>query len=351
MSKRALITGVTGQDGAYLSKFLLNKGYEVYGTFRRTSTPNFWRLDYVNVLQDIELLPMDLTDLSSVIEAIKYCDPDEIYNLAAQSFVGRSFEEPISTSDVTGIGTTRVLEAARILKVDARIYQASTSELYGNETSTLKSENTIFSPESPYAAAKLYSYWVGEIYKKGYGMFVANGILFNHESPIRGMEFVTRKVTNAAAKIKLGLQDKLYLGNIDAVRDWGFAGDYVEAMWLMLQQSVPDNYVISTGIGHSVRELVDLAFKEAGLCKDEYVFVEPALKRVNDVNALIGDNTKAREFLGWKPKTSFENLIKQMYREDLKRWSDYLSGKVVVWDAPSYSEKVKIASVRYSIKV
>lgn len=351
MTRRALITGVTGQDGAYLSKFLLSKGYEVYGTFRRTSTPNFWRLNYVNVLQDIKLIPMDLTDLSSVIEAIRHCDPDEIYNLAAQSFVGRSFEEPISTSDVTGIGTTRVLEAARILKSDARIYQASTSELYGNETSILKSENTFFSPESPYAAAKLYSYWIGEIYKKGYGMFIANGILFNHESPIRGMEFVTRKITNAAAKIKLGLQDKLYLGNLEAVRDWGFAGDYIEAMWLMLQQSISDNYVISTGIGHSVKELVDLVFEEADLSIDEHVFTVTSLKRVNDVSALIGDNTKAREILSWKPKTSFENLIKLMYREDLKRWSDYLSGKEVIWDAPSYSEKVRIASVRYSIKV
>ena len=294
---------------------------------------------------------MDLTDLSSVIEAIKHCDPDEVYNLAAQSFVGRSFEEPISTSEVTGIGTTRVLEAARILKINARIYQASTSELYGNETSTLKSEKTSFSPESPYAAAKQYSYWIGEIYKKGYGMFVANGILFNHESPIRGMEFVTRKVTNAAARIKLGLQDKLFLGNMDAIRDWGFAGDYVEAMWLMLQQSAPENYVISTGIGHSVENLVDLVFKEAGLSKDEYVFVEPALKRVNEVNALIGDNTMAREVLGWKPKTSFKSLIELMYKEDLRRWSEYLSGKQVVWDAPSYSERVRIASVRYSIKV
>ncbi len=351
MSKRALITGVTGQDGAYLSRFLLSKGYDVYGTFRRTSTPNFWRLNYVNVLKDIELIPMDLTDLSSIMEAIKYSDPDEIYNLAAQSFVGRSFEEPISTSDVTGLGTTRVLEAARTLNSNARIYQASTSELYGNGTLTLKLENTIFSPESPYAAAKLYSYWIGEIYKKGYGMFVANGILFNHESPIRGLEFVTRKVTNAAARIKLGLQDRLFLGNTNTIRDWGFAGDYVEAMWLMLQQSIPDSYVISTGIGHSVNEFVDLVFKKAGLSTDEYVSIDPALKRVNDVNALIGDNTKARKFLGWTPKTSFESLIELMYTEDLKRWSDHLSGKEVVWDAPSYSEKIRIASVRYSVKL
>ena len=351
MVRKALITGITGQDGAYLAKFLIEKGYKVFGTFRRTSTPNFWRLNYLNVTEKIELIPMDLTDLSSIMEAINYSDPDEIYQLAAQSFVGRSFEEPLSTSDITGLGTLRVLEGARLLKTDAKIYQASTSELYGNDASKLKNEKTLFSPESPYAAAKLYAYWISEIYRKGYHMFVSNGILFNHESPIRGLEFVTRKVTNAVARIKLGLQNNVHLGNLNAIRDWGFAGDYVEAMWLMLQQDVPDNYVISTGTGHTVKEFVEFVFKEAGLDWDEYVSVDPVMKRVNDVEFLVGDNSKAQRDLGWKPKTSFNDLLKLMYQEDLRRWSDALAGKEVVWDAPAYSGELKIASVRYSVRV
>lgn len=351
MTKRALITGITGQDGAYLAKFLNGKGYEVFGTFRRTSTPNFWRLKYLDIIDKIELIPMDLTDLSSIIEAINYSNPDEIYQLAAQSFVGRSFEEPISTSDITGLGTLRMLEGARILRSDAKIYQASTSELYGNDAAILKNEESRFTPESPYAAAKLYSYWISEIYRKGYNMFISNGILFNHESPIRGLEFVTRKVTNSVARIKLGLQDKLYLGNLNAVRDWGFAGDYVEAMWLMLKQESPENYVISTGIGYSVRDLVEIAFKEAGLSSSDYVLSIPTLRRVLDVDYLVGDNSKAKNLLDWKPKTTFNELIKHMYSEDLRRWSDQLSGKEVIWDAPSYSDKLKIASVRYSVKV
>ncbi len=350
MNRRALITGITGQDGAYLARFLVDKGYEVFGTFRRTSSPNFWRLQYVNALKNVELIAMDLSDLSSVIEAVKYANPDEVYHLAAQSFVGRSFEEPISTSDVTGLGTTRLLEAIRILNSDAKVYQASTSELFGNETAKIQSENSPFSPESPYAAAKLYSYWMSQIYKKGYNIFISNGILFNHESPIRGMEFVTRKVTNAVAKIKLGLQDNLKLGNLSAIRDWGYAKDYVEGMWLMLQKSIPDNYVIATGEGHSVRELVDLTFKIARLSADDFLVVDKKLKRVNDVNELIGDSTKAKKMLGWSSKTTFKELIEIMYKEDLRRWSDYISGKEVVWDAPSYKDEVNIASVRYSIK-
>lgn len=351
MTKKALITGITGQDGAYLAKFLKGKGYEVFGTFRRTSTPNFWRLKYLDILDKVELIPMDLTDLSSIIEAINYCHPDEIYQLAAQSFVGRSFEEPISTSEITGLGTVRMLEAARILRCDAKIYQASTSELYGNDSTKFKNEKSTFTPESPYAASKLYSYWISEIYKKGYGMFVANGILFNHESPIRGLEFVTRKITNSVARIKLGLQDKIYLGNLKAVRDWGFAGDYVEAMWLMLQQDNPESFVISTGIGHSVEDLLEVAFNQAGLQSKEFIAINPGLRRVIDVDYLVGDNSKAYSILGWKPKTSFEELIKHMYLEDLRRWSEQLAGKEVVWDAPLYNDKLKIASVRYSVKV
>jgi GDPmannose 4,6-dehydratase len=351
MSKKALITGITGQDGAYLAKFLLEKGYTVYGTFRRVSTPNFWRLNYLKILEKVELIPMDLADLSSIIEAIIYSEPDEIYLLAAQSFVGRSFEEPISTSDITGLGAVRMLEAARLLKTDARIYQASTSELYGNDTSKLKNENSQFRPESPYAAAKLYSYWITKIYKHGYGMFVCNGILFNHESPIRGLEFVSRKVTNAVARIKLGLQKDIHLGNMKAIRDWGYAGDYVNAMWLMMQQDYADNFVIATGVGHSVEELVKTAFSEAGLDSSGYVVKDRTLERPVDVNSLIGDYTKAKTELGWIPKTSFQELVSYMYQEDFRRWNDFINGKQVIWDAPSYNDKLKIASVRYSLRL
>ena len=350
MVKIALITGITGQDGAYLAKYLISKNYKVFGTFRRVSTPNFWRLNYLGVLKDIELIPVDMTDLSSIMEAISVSQPEEIYHLAAQSFVGRSFEEPLSTGDVTGIGTSRLLEAARSLKKDARIYQASTSELYGNGNYSYRNENTPFMPESPYASAKLYSYWMAEIYKKGYGMFVCNGILFNHESPIRGLEFVSRKITNAVARIKLGLQNNLVLGNLDAVRDWGYAKDYVEAMWMMLQQDEPRNFVISTGEGHTVKELVDLAFRMANLNSSEYTKSDSSLKRLIDVNVLIGDNSKAKEVLGWLPKTSFSTLIKIMYEEDFARWKSFVEGKPIVWDGPLYDDNVRITQVRQSLR-
>lgn len=351
MSKTALITGVTGQDGAYLSKFLLERNYKVFGTFRRVSTPNFWRLSYLGVLDKIVLIPVDMTDFSSLIEAINISQPDEIYHLAAQSFVGRSFEEPLSTGEITGLGTTRLLEAARISKKDVKIYQASTSELYGNKISLKRNEETYFAPESPYAAAKLYAYWMTEIYRKGYGMFISNGILFNHESPLRGLEFVTRKVTNSVARIKLGLQKELKLGNLDAIRDWGYALDYVEAMWLMLQQEVSDDFVISTGIGHSVHDLVDLAFSLVGLNSLDYVVSDPSLKRLIDVDELIGDNSKADRELHWKPKTSFEQLVKLMVEEDLRRWNLFIDGNKIVWDAPAYDNVIKIANARYSVKV
>ncbi|MEM0133619.1 MAG: GDP-mannose 4,6-dehydratase [Thermoplasmatales archaeon] len=350
MVKTALITGITGQDGAYLAKFLISKNYKVFGSFRRVSTPNFWRLSYLGVLKDIELIPVDMIDSSSIEEAINVSQPDEIYHLAAQSFVGRSFEEPLSTGDITGIGTTRLLEAARALKRDAKIYQASTSELYGNGNSTYKNEKTPFMPESPYASAKLYSYWMAEIYRKGYGMFVSNGILFNHESPIRGLEFVSRKITNAVARIKLGLQSNLVLGNLDAVRDWGYAKDYVEAMWLMLQQDEPGNYVISTGEGHTVRELANLAFKIADLNSQEYIKSDPSLKRLIDVDVLIGDNSKAKEVLDWFPKTSFDTLIRIMYEHDFARWKGFVEGNPIVWDGPLYQDNVRITSVRQSLK-
>lgn len=349
--RRALITGITGQDGAYLANLLIKKGYKVYGTFRRTSTPNFWRLNSLDTLKNITLIPMELTDLSSVIEAIHLATPDEIYNLAAQSFVGRSFEEPLSTSEVTGLGLTRLLEAVRVLKFDSKIYQASTSELYGNNMMKTKNEREIFHPESPYAASKLYSYWISKIYRNGYNMFISNGILFNHESPLRGLEFVTRKVTNSVARIRLGLQDKIELGNLNSVRDWGYAGDYVEAMWKILQIDKPDDFVIATGIGHSVGEMVNQVFEIAGLDSKDHIVINNSLKRILDVNSLIGDHKKAECDLGWVPKTSFYELMKMMYDCDFKRWSKFLNGETVIWDAPSYDNNANIANVRYSLKV
>ena len=254
--KKALITGITGQDGAYLSEFVLRKNYEVFGTYRRLSTPNFWRLQYLDILDRIKLIPCDLIDLGSLIEAMEISQPDEIYNLAAQSFVGASFEQPIASGEMTGLGVSRMLEAMRKTCPKAKLYQASTSELYGDNQYEEQDENTPFSPSSPYAASKLYAHSMARIYRTGYNMFICNGILFNHESSLRGLEFVTRKITNAAAKIKLGLKEQLVLGNLDSKRDWGYAPDYVESMWLMLQQSRPDDYVIATNETHSVKEFL-----------------------------------------------------------------------------------------------
>jgi GDPmannose 4,6-dehydratase len=263
--KHALITGVTGQDGAYLAKLLLDKGYEVFGIYRRTSTPNFWRLQHLDIFHQIRLIPSDLTDTSSLIEAVNISEPQEVYHLAAQSFVAASFEQPEATGSITGLGVTRILEVIRAINPKIKFYQASTSELYGKGNHKAQTEETPFRPASPYSAAKLYGYWVTRIYREGYGIFACNGILFNHESPIRGMEFVTRKISNEVAKIALGLSKGLSLGNMEAKRDWGYAPEYVEAMWRMLQQEKPDDYIIATGEAHSVKEFVEKAFKVAGL--------------------------------------------------------------------------------------
>jgi GDPmannose 4,6-dehydratase len=263
--KVALITGVTGQDGAYLAEFLLEKGYKVYGTYRRLSTPNFWRLQYLNIFDQIELVPCDLLDSYSVIETLRSCKPDEIYNLAAQSFVGASFEQPLASGEITGLGVTRLLEGVRLIVPEAKFYQASTSEMYGDNSHEFQDENTEFVPSSPYAAAKLYAHSMVKIYREGYGLFASTGILFNHESPLRGIEFVTRKITNTVAKIKLGLENTLELGNIDARRDWGFAPEYVEAMWLMLQQDKPDDFVIATNETHTISEFLERSFERVGL--------------------------------------------------------------------------------------
>ena len=322
MTKRALITGITGQDGAYLAKFLLEKGYKVFGTFRRTSTPNFGRLEYLDIVEDVELIPFDLIDQSSVVFALKYTEPDEVYNLAAQSYVGASFEQPIATGEITGLGLTRVLDTLRVESPDTKFYQASSSEMFGESTGPLN-ESSPFCPRSPYAAAKLYAHWITINYREAYDLFACSGILFNHESPIRGLEFVTRKITFAAARIKFCLQKHLYLGNIEAKRDWGFAGDYVKVMWLMLQQKEPKDYVIASGETHSVKEFAKETFSYLGLDYKDYVKINPKFYRPTDINMLLGDSSKAINELNWNPQaTPFTKLVAMMVEADLVRISE-----------------------------
>mgnify|MGYP000850600039 CR=1 FL=1 len=317
MAKTALITGITGQDGSYLAELLLDKGYEIYGMIRRLSTPNFTRVEHL--IDRITLLEGDLTDQSSMNIAVQTSKPDEVYNLAAQSFVATSWNQPVLTGDVTGLGVVRILESVRHFSPDAKFYQASSSEMFGNVREEPQNEQTPFWPRSPYGVAKVYGHWITVNYRESYDMFACSGIMFNHESPLRGMEFVSRKVTDAAARIKLGLQDKLAMGNLDAIRDWGYAGDYVEAAWLMLQQDKPDDYVVATGIKHSVRDLVEAAFKHAGLDWREHVECDPKFLRPAEVNTLCGDASKARRLLGWEPKTTFDELIHMMVDADLER--------------------------------
>src|SRR3989338_1227051 len=342
--KTALITGITGQDGPYLAKLLLEKGYKVYGTYRRTSSPNFWRLQHLGILDKVTLIPADLCDMASLLEAVTLSQPDEIYNLAAQSFVGSSFDQPLLTTEIDANGTTRFLEIIRHLKKDIRYYQASTSELYGGSPEDIQDELTLMVPNSPYAAAKMFSYNMTRIYRHSYGIFACNCILFNHESPLRGLEFVTRKITNAVAKIKLGLQKELVLGNLDAKRDWGFAKEYVKAMWMMMQLDQPDDFVIATGETHSVREFVEEAFAVAGLDWKKYVITDKTLKRPLDVHQLCGNPSKAQNTFGWKPSVTFKQLVRIMVEEDLRRWQMYKEGKIVPWDAPNYSHEMDIIS-------
>ncbi|HRH24009.1 MAG TPA: GDP-mannose 4,6-dehydratase [Candidatus Paceibacterota bacterium] len=319
--KRAFITGITGQDGAYLAKFLVEKGYKVFGGYRRSSTRNFWRLHYLDVKKDIELIPMDLIDQTSMIMALKKADPHEVYNLAAQSFVGASFDEALSTGEISGLGVTRMLDSVRIVNPKIRFYQASTSEMYGI-TAPPQSETTPFAPQSPYAAAKLYGHWVTGNYRTGYGLHASSGILFNHESPIRGIDFVTKKITDGVARIKMKYINEMYLGNLEAKRDWGFAGDYVEAMWQMLQQDKPDDYVIATGETHSVREFCEAAFSYVGLNYKDYVRVKEEFKRPLEVPVLLGDPSKAKAKLGWTPKVGFEELVHMMVDADMDKYQN-----------------------------
>ena len=344
MKKRALITGITGQDGAYLAKFLLGKNYRVFGIYRRLSTPNFWRLQYLDVFDEVELIPADMVDSASIAEAIEMSQPDEVYHLAAQSFVGTSFEQPLGAGEITGLGVTRILESIREINPRIKFYQASTSELYGNGSKKMQNEETHFYPASPYAAAKLYGYSITRIYREGYGIFACNGILFNHESPLRGLEFVTRKISNVVAKISLGLEDKLTLGNLEAKRDWGYAPEYVEAMWLMLQQDAPDDYVIATGEAHAVREFVEQAFQIVGLDWGKYVNVNERFLRPLDIDCLCGDCSKARQKLGWEAQVKFSSIVESMVKEDLSRWERWQKGERFPWDALNYPNENKILS-------
>ena len=314
--KRAVITGITGQDGSYLAEFLLEKDYEVFGLIRRSSTVNFERISH---LQDkVELISGDLLDQKSLVTALQTSKPHEVYNLGAQSFVPASWEQPMLTGEITGLGVTRMLEAIRTTDEKIRFYQASTSELFGKTQETPQSETTPFYPRSPYGVSKLYAHWITINYRESFDMFACAGILFNHESPRRGLEFVTRKITHAVARIKHGKDEELRLGNLDARRDWGFAGDFVQAMWLMLQQDKPDDFVIATGETRTIREFCQVAFDRAGLDWEKYVVIDERFFRPAEVNILLGDAAKASETLGWKPETSFEKMVQLMVDHDLE---------------------------------
>lgn len=319
MTKIALITGVSGQDGAYLSRFLLSKGYQVHGLLARRATPTVWRLEELGVLEQVNLVDGDLSDLSSLVRILQSTKATEIYNLGAQSFVATSWNQPILTAQVTGVAVVNLLEAVRIVNPEIRYYQASTSEMFGLAAEVPQKETTPFHPRSPYGVAKLFGHWTAVNYRESFGIFTCSGLLFNHESPLRGLEFVTRKITDAVARIKAGKLDKLTLGNLEARRDWGFAGDYVEAMWAMLQQERPDDFVVATGRTESVGEFCRKAFDYADLDWQKYTEIDESLLRPAEVELLQGDAGKAQEKLGWSPKVSLEELIEMMVRADLKR--------------------------------
>jgi GDPmannose 4,6-dehydratase len=338
MAKKALITGITGQDGAYLSKLLLDKGYEVYGAFRRTSDLNLGRHRFLGIDERIQFVPLELLEFTNLHRVLEKTGPDEVYNLGAQSFVALSFEQPVFTADVTGLGVLRILEAIRDVNPKIKFYQASSSEMFGKVQGSPQTERTPFYPRSPYAVAKLFGHWATVNYRESYGMFACSGILFNHESPLRGLEFVTRKITRAVARVKLGIQEEVRLGNLEAKRDWGYAPEYVEAMWMMLQHPEPDDYVIATGETHSVREFVEAAFGGAGMSiegngKDldeqgidvssgkTVVKIDEEFFRPAEVDVLIGDPSKAKEKLGWKPRTAFPDLVRIMVEHDIAELS------------------------------
>jgi GDPmannose 4,6-dehydratase len=324
MTKRALITGITGQDGSYLAELLLSKGYEVIGMVRRSSTVNFERIAHIQ--DKVTFVPGDLLDEVSMIHILQEHRPQEVYNLAAQSFVQTSFTQPVLTGEITGLGVTRILDAIRLVDPEIRFYQASSSEMFGKVQAVPQSEETPLYPRSPYGVAKVYGHWMTINYRESYDLHASSGILFNHESPRRGLEFVTRKISNTVAKIKLGMADELRLGNLDAQRDWGFAGDYVEAMWLMLQQDSPDDYVVSTGETHTVRSFCELAFGRVDLDWEQYVKIDEKFFRPAEVDLLVGDSSKAKKVLGWEPKTSFPELVNLMVDADVALLEGKLKG-------------------------
>ena len=332
MTKRALITGVAGQDGAYLSALLLDKGYEVFGCDLSITPQACWRLRYLGVYDKVTLLQADMADAVSLLRAVEQSRPHEIYNLAAQSAPGASFQSPVEYGNITGLGFARLLEA--IIKTDKqiKIYQASTIEIFGYGKIRRLAKDMPFHPVNPYAVAKLYAHWLGEVYREDYGLFICNGIMFNHESPLRGLNFVTRKITNAAARIALGLESELKLGNLDSKRDWGYAPEYVDAAWRMLQQDKPSDYIIATGQWHSVRQFVVKAFKAAGLDWAKYVRTEAGLLRPVDMPFAMGDNSKAKKALGWQPRVKFDELVEIMVGDDMARWQRHLNGETFPWD-------------------
>ena len=341
MAKRVLVTGITGQDGAILSKQLIERGFEVFGAYRRISSPNFWRLAYLGIENSIHLVPCDILDATSVFRVVKSIKPDYIYNLAAQSQVLASFDSPVITSQITGISVTNLLEA--ILRIDKsiRFYNAATSELFGN-TGTEGGFNEVspFRPSSPYAVSKLYAYWMCKVYRESYGLFAVNGILFNHESEIRGLEFVTRKISNEVAKIKLGLSNKVVLGNIESFRDWGYAPEYTEAMQMILEADEAEDFVVASGETHQVKEFLKIAFEHADLDYRDYLEISPKFKRPTDVNYLKGDYSRISKRLGWKPKVNFHRLAEIMVDADLERWRNLKAGHIVPTDALFYDENL-----------
>lgn len=322
MKKTAFVTGMTGQDGPYLAKFLLEKGYKVYGLVKRYSNPNLDNIKFLGIENDIELVTGDITDDGSMNHLVRSIRPSEFYNLAAQSFVGASWDLNKLTTEVNSMGPLNILNAIKTHSSSTRYYQASTSEMYGNSDGGMQNEQTMFKPRSPYGVSKLYAYWITVNFRESYGLHTTNGVLFNHESPIRGIEFVTRKVTDGVARIKLGLKDKITLGNLDSKRDWGFAGDFVEAMWLMVQKDEPGDYVVATGEQHTIRELLDISFSRVGISDwEKYIESDPRFKRPAELHSLCGDSSKAKIELGWEPRTSFKELVEMMVDADMKRLS------------------------------
>ena len=341
MKKRVIITGISGQDGAFLAKQLLERGYEVFGTYRRVSSPNFWRLTYLGIEKSVHLVPCDILDGTSVFRVIKTVHPDYIYNLAAQSQVLASFDSPVITSHITGISVTNFLEAILSIDKSIKFYNAATSELFGNTGNEGKfDEEYPFKPSSPYAVAKQYAYWMTRVYRESYGIFAVNGILFNHESEIRGLEFVTRKISNEVAKIKLGISDKIMLGNIDSFRDWGYAPEYTDAMRMMLESDKADDFVVASGETHQVKEFIKLAFEYLDLDYTEYLKISPKFKRPTDVNYLRGSYSKIYNQIGWRPKVKFRELVKIMVDADLERWKNIKAGHIVPTDALFYDENL-----------